>query len=182
MQQPDLVQDAMLHGQRRRDSMLSFVNAAIRQRISFHRDATGLSVLLLGGVVTLLSLSSRSDQQLVRTSWLLYVAGALLVINAVLALMTRIILLGHLQDMVAAIEAQFSRIGDAVKNIRSVSILKADDQPSKLAVAIDKLVEAEGPIQLPQLNKVGEKAHNWVAYIFISALIAIALSLLVYVN
>lgn len=174
----DLLQDALIHAQQRRDSLLSFTSSAVGQRVKFHQDITGLSIILLGGIVALFNINSSN---LVKTSWLLYSAGGFLIVCALLCIFIRIKLLEFLQENVATIESRAAKIYGSVKHLRSLLVM--NDPPARedeKAVAINNLITAENPTDnFPPLGKTAEQGHKWVAILFSAALLQIALALLV---
>jgi hypothetical protein len=176
---PDVVSDALLHGQIKCDSLLSLAKVASEQRISLNRDITGISVVVLGAIITLFNLDPR--QHFVRTTWLLYVAGGLLIVNIIIGFLARSILLQYLQDMVGVVEGAFIRTGEAVKTLRLISVETGVDatRSDRNAVAINKLIESEMPSNLPVLDRVGLYSHKWITVTLISALLCIVVSLIV---
>jgi hypothetical protein len=160
--------------------MLSFINQAIGQRIKLHQNITGLSILLLGGIVAIFNVD---NDKLVKTSWLLYSAGGFLIVVVLLCLFARIKLLEHLQQVVGDIEGQASNVYRAVRDLRGLIIrTNPPANEGEKAVAIDKLIAAENPGNLPMLGKTGEHGHKWASVLFGLALIQIALALLVDVH
>jgi hypothetical protein len=140
---------------------------------------TTLSAVLLGGIVTIFG--NASTEKLIKTSWLLYFAGAVLVLNIIIGLVSRNILLIFLQNLVGNVETGFGRLADAVKSLRLVAS-EPDTNPDKAnrqAVAVNDLIQAEGPLQLPNLNKVGENSQIWSTSLLITAISSIILSLIV---
>ncbi len=177
----DLVQESLNHAQLKKESMLEFVSSAIGQRIQFHRDIVTLSLLLLGGIVALFNLDSTNT--LIRTEWMLYVAGVLSMTAALISTVTRVMLLGHLQNMVATMNSWLGNISVAVKDVRGKFVqANPPATESDKAVAINKLVEAENPAPLPYLNKLGEHGHKISAGLFIASIVSIAVSLLLKIS
>lgn len=173
----DLIQEAASHAQHWRDSMLSFVKSSIGERISYHRDIAGLSILLLGGVVTLFNVTDGED--LIKTKWLLYVAGAVLITASALCIIVRIKLLDYLQRTVGLVETRLGNVNSAVRNLRSLAVRTPAANEGETAVAVNNLVNAETPADLPRLHRLLDQAHLWVGVLLIAALILIALSLLI---
>lgn len=174
----DIIQEALGHAKLKRDSILSFNRLAVGQRISFHKDITSLSILLLGGVVALFNLT---DPKLVKTSWLLYVAGGFFVVASALSTYVRIKLIEHLQGVAGAIELWLANVGARVKELRGL-IVQNNPSDSDKAVAIHNLIEAEKPTNLPQLSRIADQGHEWAAGLFFTGIVMIALSLLIHIT
>lgn len=175
----DLIQESLTYAQQRHASLLNFSKSAIGERIQFHRDIIGLSLVLLGGIVTLFNVDSTD---LVKTSWLLYVAGGLLIIAIIVSIYTRVKLLQFLENTMANTESWLGTISNAVRNLRALIVRTPQANEGEKAVAIQKLIDAEGPIDLPLVGKVGDHAHKFVSVLFVLALILIGLSLLIKIS
>lgn len=177
----DLFQDSLAQAQQKRDSMLSFVKSAVGQRIKLHQDITGLSILLLGGIVALFNID---NDELVKTSWLLYSGGGFLIITVLLSLFARVRLLEYLQNVVADAEAHAGNVYRAVRDLRGLTLRTTPPvTEGEKAVAIDKLITAENPVNnLPIVGKTAEHGHKWASALFVSALVQIAFALLVRIS
>jgi hypothetical protein len=117
MAEIDLIQEALNHARLRHASLLNFSKSAIGERIQFHRDTVGLSLVLLGGIVTLFNINS---PQLVKTSWLLYVAGGLLIAAILISVYARISLLKTRENITANVESWLASMSNEVRNLRNL--------------------------------------------------------------